>query len=257
MFETKELKRSLLVGLVGAALGCGGGDGGSGGGGGGGTFDLGVPKDKPLVQLEDSELETVCTRIENTASSLFSQQQLHDFACTFEGFAASLTADANGNFQIDRQACMQEKNTCLSMPYDPEDSPFEDLQDEFAEECNPTQLRSQLADCNATVAEYEACLNAGLNLMRQMLSSFDCDRFNPQDLDNLMDFDPDALPACQTLAQKCPGLGEDEGGGGGGGGEGCTNTCVDRDDGFCDDGGPGSHTSICALGTDCNDCGPR
>lgn len=37
----------------------------------------------------------------------------------------------------------------------------------------------------------------------------------------------------------------------------CTDTCRDAGDGWCDDGGEGSDYSICALGTDCGDCGPR
>ena len=37
----------------------------------------------------------------------------------------------------------------------------------------------------------------------------------------------------------------------------CTNTCRTSNDGECDDGGPNSLYSICGLGTDCNDCGPR
>lgn len=40
-------------------------------------------------------------------------------------------------------------------------------------------------------------------------------------------------------------------------GPGCTNTCRFANDGDCDDGGPGSDFSLCSLGTDCNDCGPR
>ncbi|HJL09066.1 MAG TPA: hypothetical protein RMH85_11225, partial [Polyangiaceae bacterium LLY-WYZ-15_(1-7)] len=35
----------------------------------------------------------------------------------------------------------------------------------------------------------------------------------------------------------------------------CTNTCRYANDGECDDGRPGSHTSLCAYGSDCNDCG--
>ena len=36
----------------------------------------------------------------------------------------------------------------------------------------------------------------------------------------------------------------------------CTNNCVGfASDGFCDDGGPGSISAKCALGTDCHDCG--
>ena len=39
--------------------------------------------------------------------------------------------------------------------------------------------------------------------------------------------------------------------------EQCTNTCSFASDGECDDGGSGSITSLCDLGTDCNDCGAR
>ena len=45
--------------------------------------------------------------------------------------------------------------------------------------------------------------------------------------------------------------------GGAGLGAACTDGCSDAFDGWCDDGGPGSDYSICALGTDCGDCGPR
>jgi hypothetical protein len=38
---------------------------------------------------------------------------------------------------------------------------------------------------------------------------------------------------------------------------GCTDTCTYANDGTCDDGGAGSELSLCSLGTDCGDCGPR
>ena len=41
------------------------------------------------------------------------------------------------------------------------------------------------------------------------------------------------------------------------GGSLCTETCVYPSDGLCDDGGSGSVYADCALGSDCNDCGPR
>lgn len=37
----------------------------------------------------------------------------------------------------------------------------------------------------------------------------------------------------------------------------CTDTCASANDGECDDGGPGAVYAVCALGTDCGDCGPR
>lgn len=40
-------------------------------------------------------------------------------------------------------------------------------------------------------------------------------------------------------------------------GELCSNDCFFAFDGECDDGGMNSFTSLCARGSDCNDCGPR
>jgi len=37
----------------------------------------------------------------------------------------------------------------------------------------------------------------------------------------------------------------------------CLNNCHYPSDGYCDDGGAGSEYSVCALGSDCVDCGPR
>lgn len=37
----------------------------------------------------------------------------------------------------------------------------------------------------------------------------------------------------------------------------CSNACSTAHDNECDDGGPNSLYSVCALGTDCADCGPR
>ncbi|XP_077867520.1 scavenger receptor cysteine-rich domain-containing protein DMBT1-like [Saccoglossus kowalevskii] len=39
--------------------------------------------------------------------------------------------------------------------------------------------------------------------------------------------------------------------------EKCDNTCIYPSDGLCDDGGDGSDYDLCALGTDCDDCGVR
>lgn len=37
----------------------------------------------------------------------------------------------------------------------------------------------------------------------------------------------------------------------------CLDSCRYAGDGECDDGGPGAVYAVCALGTDCSDCGPR
>ncbi len=57
---------------------------------------------------------------------------------------------------------------------------------------------------------------------------------------------------CRNVA--APGAGGGAAGAGGGGA--CTNTCQHANDNECDDGRPGSQTSLCPRGSDCNDCGP-
>lgn len=37
----------------------------------------------------------------------------------------------------------------------------------------------------------------------------------------------------------------------------CSDSCVTANDGQCDDGGAGSLYDLCAMGTDCGDCGER
>lgn len=58
------------------------------------------------------------------------------------------------------------------------------------------------------------------------------------------------------VAGMCMGGGTSSSSSSGGSG-GCTNTCMYANDGACDDGGPGAEFAVCALGTDCTDCGPR
>lgn len=68
------------------------------------------------------------------------------------------------------------------------------------------------------------------------------------------DVDVTCSPGC-ACDVHCGSTTDPDAGGGGGGG--CTDTCTYAGDGACDDGGPGSEFSICELGTDCTDCGPR
>jgi uncharacterized membrane protein YgcG len=64
--------------------------------------------------------------------------------------------------------------------------------------------------------------------------------------------------ASANSASSGVGGGASSGGGAASSGGGsCTNTCNSSNDGECDDGGPNSLYDICALGTDCADCGAR
>jgi hypothetical protein len=61
---------------------------------------------------------------------------------------------------------------------------------------------------------------------------------------------PGASPSAETASRGARSAPASSGGG-------CTNTCRSANDGECDDGGPRSQYDVCALGTDCADCGAR
>ncbi len=77
----------------------------------------------------------------------------------------------------------------------------------------------------------------------------ECDDGGPNSLYSICDLGTD----CNDCGPRSAGASS----GGGGGGGLCTNTCSTSFDNECDDGGPNSLYSICPLGTDCADCGPR
>ena len=70
----------------------------------------------------------------------------------------------------------------------------------------------------------------------------DCNDADPNSNPNAIDFSGDGIDQ-DCDGQDFPGL--------------CLNTCSYANDQTCDDGGPNSDYSLCALGTDCVDCGPR
>jgi hypothetical protein len=70
----------------------------------------------------------------------------------------------------------------------------------------------------------------------------DCDDDDPEINPTSLDFSGDGIDQ-DCDGQDFPGL--------------CEDTCTYAGDQACDDGGPNSEFDICALGTDCSDCGPR
>jgi hypothetical protein len=68
--------------------------------------------------------------------------------------------------------------------------------------------------------------------------------------------DTDTGPWWDTGPDTGPGGGTDTGGSGSATTM-CEDTCLFAYDGECDDGGPDADWSVCDLGTDCADCGPR
>ena len=240
--------RCLLLGAAFAgAQGCGGG-------GSNPSVSSGLPKEASVSGLSETDQAQLCEATAEAAASVVDEGSI----CTLLGAVAAITfSETTDQVTVDRATCEAARDECLN-----EDTVVETTE----EQCSPDEVMSTLENCQATVGEVEACLSAQLRLVQSVVSRLNCGATIT--MDDIQDFEASQDPAeCEGLDQTCPGLFSDTdfigdtGTTATGGSEpsatGCDETCFFSDDGECDDGGEGSVTSACGLGTDCMDCGQR
>lgn len=238
--------------------------GGSGGVGDGGVasagsdrVSIGLPPGKPLSSLTAAEALSACERLRASTQNALSEADIARFRCSFTATVFAIVFNADGTEMIDRARCEEAFSSCIADM----DADAQASSDGMCDASFMTQFMS----CDATAGELEACLNASLEVLRAQISMISCSS------SILLIRDAgSALPepaACAALEMKCPGaldgLDQEMGMGGDGDGDGvppgpggCTDTCSDAMDGFCDDGGDG-FDPWCDYGTDCTDCGAR
>jgi hypothetical protein len=216
----------------------------------------GLPPASPLESLDAASANRLCEAELRAARESITSYQI----CTFLAVLDGLDYDASGEYSVDREYCEFERRRCL----DSGEAAIESLY------CHEARSAELIGGCSASVEQYEHCSTATLRSIEQALAGLSCNAPPSEQALGLIDEDPTTrLPECAELQELCPwvspgnlptdGWDDDDWGGSYDGpeGPGCTNTCVDAYDGFCDDGGPGSQFDICPFGTDCGDCGPR
>ncbi|MEZ4463529.1 MAG: hypothetical protein R3F43_03180 [bacterium] len=172
------------------------------GGGGGGSFNSGVDGTKKVSDLTDEEANAICRASSAYGESLISRRQ----ACV----VASLL------FSEDSASCNQFAQACEQAPPEP-DEDDEDCQDGV-----PPQLR----DCDATVADMEACQIGIAQALVASIKGLSCSQAGTAAAEEQASSifsspDPASVPACETVRTECPGAfggsdGTDAGVGGGG-----------------------------------------
>jgi hypothetical protein len=236
--------RSLLFLLSPIALAaCGGSDGG--GGTTGTSVSSGLPADAPVTGLSDADAQQLCQSAEDAFTRLVTPERL----CTLFAVGDTLVISDDGSTELDGEACDAAVESCVA-----EGRETDSLGCDQA-------TASDLGDCDATVGEVEACMNAQISVFNEIFNALSCSR--TPTAEDVSSFDPDATPAeCADLSETCPDVGfgvvvSAEGSQEPPSPTGCDDTCVTANDGECDDGGQGAVTSICGFGTDCADCGER
>ena len=175
------------------------GGAGSSGSTGSGNVSTGLPSSKPLGQITQAEAQSLCNSLASSARNVLSPEQLHRFTCTLSALPASIRQGASGMEEIDRATCEQLVNECLME--EPDDTTNDN-------DCENTQLSTSAAGCQATVGELEACLNASIAQLRDLLERFDC---NATVTELMAGGGFEEPAACATLDMKCPGVLDDVG----------------------------------------------
>lgn len=163
----KALCLGSVLGL--AVLGCGDDDGGG----------SGVAGSKRINALTASEFRRVCQNVQQDFDRI--GKALSEALCTAEGYAA---ADTQG----DPSACEDTRKDCLEEPADTGD---------FELDCDdpPQEVED---DCDATVAEFEACTEAYARAVQNWAEDLTCES-DAEDFES----EPDLPEACKKLDDAC------------------------------------------------------
>lgn len=232
----------------------------------GGGVSTGLPQDQPLSELDDGDVRMACEAAADGLDGVLSADERKRIECTGQALPLSINAAGSGQPQVDVGECRDLVQRCVGGEEIGEsaDAPALDLDFSSDVDCAGESMTAQFDDCDATVGQYEDCLNAVLAEMDRFFAMIDCDALaDVESQDSLGGgLDLASLPACETLADQCPDVdlgGSSEGNPDAGEppANGCEDTCVFANDDECDDGGPDSDTPACELGTDCADCGTR
>jgi len=232
---------------AGATNGGGGTGAASGAGGTGADPDIDggaddeVDGDLSLADLSDQEIKGLCRELAELSDMIASPADVVRLGCVL---LASAFGGSGG--ELDVATCEASVQNCLLN----EEGVVSTMR------CEPEKLREATVGCVVTVDQYRACAVAGAERTAEWVDAFSCMTLAESSAPSPMAIDtsPSSIPECAPVQAACPTIFES---GNEPAQDGCSETCIDAKDDFCDDGGPGSYTNRCALGTDCTDCGPR
>jgi hypothetical protein len=229
-FDAARLARRVLLGsVVGLCLGsaC------SGGGGGGNPLEVFIAA---LERGADARCECVMTPAESCSSA---KTRIRD--CLRQ----AVPAGSDPPFPSCAGAVLIEYNACVSRDGECRDRAI------VAPECDRA-LESAQESCPLPPAA-QSCLGSGGTAPGSSPSPDDApttaDAGIPSGSGGMTPVNDGGVPPDDGTPDEVPTPNPAE--------TSCSNECEFAGDGACDDGGSGAAFDLCALGTDCDDCGPR
>jgi len=198
MGETRKYLRCCVLALLSVAA-CGGDDDGNGG------VVTGLPAEQKLSTLSDADVKKACQSVNDRASAVITPDVLKRALCAQAGATFSVTY-SNGTATADVDKCQEFANSCInSTEVEQDDGTDDDIDVDAENDCEDASA-ADLAGCEATVGEYESCINAVLSKTQQMLAEMTCqnaEKISSEEYSN-DEADPAEIPQCQVVMTKCP-----------------------------------------------------
>ncbi len=197
----RGLRIAIMVALA-CGLGCGGDDDG-------GAVSSGLPPSTKLSELDAQEVMDACGNIVSSLDATLSVE-LERFNCTLRAIPMSISVTLSGQTTGDPAKCRELRDRCLGgediggnvqpVMVEPVGSQIQ---------CMSPAAVAASQSCQATVGEYESCLNAIVANAQASFRRLDCSLVeDPGQLQNAMQ--PPAPPqpeVCADLDARCPQLG--------------------------------------------------
>jgi hypothetical protein len=179
----------------------------------GAVISTGLPKNAQLSSLDDEDAQKACEGVAKSFGEAISSADVERAACTLTAISLSIEASDDGP-SGDVAGCKELSAMCIEGDEISDDPVVIEIGPD-GDSCEDASVGAEIADCDATVADYERCISAFVGAYKRRLAAISCNGLT--DLAKLQEelnesVRPSDLPACDAFVTKCPdvSLGGDE-----------------------------------------------
>ena len=166
----------------------------------------GLPRDAMLSSFNDDDAKVACQALNNGAIELISDRELVRAQCASRAISASAKVNAEKTeVTLDLTKCAELTKSCQSDPVS-----YGVMAQGGREEsdCSSASANEHIKQCEATVAEYEACISKLLDQAKRTLAKTECDNGGELLANDgaATKIDTKSVPECKAFLDKCPDI---------------------------------------------------
>ncbi|NLE47101.1 MAG: hypothetical protein GX614_01720 [Sandaracinaceae bacterium] len=152
----------------------------------------GVPGNRKLSELDDGDASRICRFTGEMLEDIFTSRNFDRAACSVTGYLAELLPLTTFRCEEERDRCLEQR---LEDRRNAERNAFD--------ACDELDDDAYLPGCEATVAEYEDCLRAIEDRVREVSKELTCDNLLSGSVDSRAIENVFDVPECRRLGESC------------------------------------------------------